>query len=204
MSKERIRTKPNLSLASEVHMEAIKNGDDHYRMWQRNLVDEFKELPEDKIKETLQSRSFPFAVCFENWCNDFNLASGFRNANAFNAKELFYVGDKKFDRRGMCGVHNYMDIKFLPTIEELIALKSKYTFIGVDNYEGAKPLDDYQWKPDSLIIFGSEHVGITPGMLELCDELVYIKQYGSIRSLNAATASGIIMNDFVTKYNKGK
>jgi tRNA G18 (ribose-2'-O)-methylase SpoU len=39
-------------------------------------------------------------------------------------------------------------------------------------------------------------------MLELCDKFVYIEQYGSVRSLNAAVASSIAMNDFVMKVSK--
>jgi tRNA G18 (ribose-2'-O)-methylase SpoU len=202
--KEKVKTAPNLVIDSPAHLQALVDGDDHYRLWQRNVVDEFKDLPNEEIKKRLQETAFPYAVCFENWINDFNLASGFRNANAFNAQGLYYVGNKKFDRRGMCGIHNYMDIEFLPTIEDLLKLKNKYIFVGIDNIGNAKPLTDYQWQPNTLMIFGSEAVGLTPGMQALCQEMVYIPQYGSIRSLNAATASGIVMNDFVSKIGRNR
>ena len=54
----------------------------------------------------------------------------------------------------------------------------------------------------TLLIIGEEGVGITPETLELCDNFVFIPQFGSVRSLNAGVASGIIMNDLVTKFNK--
>jgi tRNA G18 (ribose-2'-O)-methylase SpoU len=52
------------------------------------------------------------------------------------------------------------------------------------------------------MVFGSEGVGITQEMRELCEEMVYIPQFGSVRSVNCATASGIIMNSFVSQYRK--
>lgn len=200
MSKERISTKPNLAETSPTHMEAKALGDEHFRRWQRNVIDEFKDLSEDDIKKELQSTAFPYAICMENLINDFNISSVFRNANAFNAKEVFYIGDKKFDRRGMQGVHNYMDITWLSTIDDFIKLQDKYTIVGIDNVPGAISLQEYSWKENTLVVFGSESVGLTPAMRSFCKELVYIKQYGSVRSLNVATASGIIMNDIVTKF----
>lgn len=200
MSKEKIKTQPNLVDTSPAHQAAIASGNDHFRMWERNVIDEFKSLSEDEIKIKLQATAFPYAVCFENLINDFNIASGIRNANAFNAKEVFYIGDKKFDRRGMQGVHNYMNIKWLSTIEEFLTLKATYRIVGFDNIAEAKAISSYTWIPNTLIVFGSEGAGLSSGMKDMCDEFVYIEQFGSVRSLNVATASGIAMNDFVSKY----
>jgi tRNA G18 (ribose-2'-O)-methylase SpoU len=198
--KERIKTHPDLSETSPAHIDAKAKGDEHFRLWQRNVIDEFKELSEDVIKQKLQATAFPYAVLFENLINDFNIASGFRNANAFNAKEIFYLGDKKFDRRAMQGVHNYMDIQFLYSIDDLMKLQDRYMVIGIDNVPGAIPLTKYQWQKNTLVVFGSEGVGITPAMQSFCKNLVYIEQFGSVRSLNVATASGIVMNDIVSKF----
>jgi tRNA G18 (ribose-2'-O)-methylase SpoU len=198
--KTKITTQPNLSLSSPAHMQAIADGEEHFRKWQRNVVDKYKDSSEEDIRRDLRSSAYPFAVCFENLIGDFNIATGIRNANAFNAKEVFYIGDKKFDRRGMCGVHNYTEIKWLSTVDELKDLQDRYTFIGSDNIAGAVSLATYTWPPNPLIIFGSEEVGLTPQMQSMCQELVYIEQFGSVRSLNVGTASGIMMNDFVSKY----
>jgi len=47
-----------------------------------------------------------------------------------------------------------------------------------------------------IFAFGEENSGLTPEMLAVCDALVYIKQFGSVRSLNVGTASGIIMYEY--------
>lgn len=200
MSTPRIKTVPDLIESSPQHKEAKEIGNDHFRLWERNVIDDFKSLNTDEIKNKLSATAFPYAICCENLIGDFNMATVFRCANAFNAKEVFYIGDKKFDKRGCQGVYNYMNITWLPTIEDFIKLKERYVVVGIDNITGSVPLSTYNWKKNTLMIFGNEGVGITPAMKAMCDDIVFIQQFGSVRSLNVATASGIIMNDFVTKF----
>ncbi len=64
----------------------------------------------------------------------------------------------------------------------------------------AVALANAEYKRPPLFILGEEGVGITPETLELCEKFVYIPQWGSVRSLNAAVAGSIIMNDFVTNH----
>jgi len=202
MSKARIATTPNLADSSPAHQAALAAGDDHFRAWQYNVADHFKDKTVEQIRATLKETAHPFAVLFENLIGDFNIATGMRNANAMNAREVFYLGDKKLDRRGMQGVQNYSDITWLSTMEEVLALKDRYVFVGVDNVPGSVPINTYLWSPNSLMVFGSEGVGLTPTMQSLCRDLVHIPQYGSVRSLNVGTASGIAMHDFVSKFHE--
>jgi tRNA G18 (ribose-2'-O)-methylase SpoU len=198
--KPRIKTTPDLSANSPKHQEIIAMGNDHLWMWQRNVIDRFKSKSNEEIKQELQLTSHPFAVCFENIVSNFNLATGIRNCNAFNCRAVYYYGDKKFDKRGLQGCHNYTDITWLSDISQLEGLKQQYTFIGVDNMKGAVPITNYKYPPNPLFLFGTEGTGLTPFAQSLCSEMIYISQFGSIRSLNIGTASGIIMNDFVSKY----
>jgi len=194
-----MRTTPDLTSTSPAHIEAAK--DKNYLWeWNRNVIDEFKSLTNDEIKAKLRETAFPYAVCIEHWLQDFNIATCIRNANAFNASEVFYLGEKKWHRTGSLGVQNYTPIKFLQSIDEFLKLKTKYTIVGVDNYSGAIPINNFEYPDNPLFVFGGEGPGLTPGMQELCEHMIYIPQFGSVRSINAGTASGIIMNDFVTKF----
>ncbi len=199
--KLKVRTFPDVSLTSEAHQQDLIDNKD-FRLWQRNVIDEFKNLPNEEIKKILKETSFPYSICLESWDNNFNIASAFRNANAFNAEAMFYIGNKKFDRRGLTGVHNYSTIEWLSTIEEFLIRSKKYKLVGIDNFKNAKPMDSYEWKENTMVVFGSESAGLTPTMQSYCEDIVCIPTYGSVRSLNAATASGIILNDIVTKFRK--
>lgn len=168
----------------------------------RNIADRYKGWILDLIKEDLVKNSFPFAIMMENLFGDFNLSTVIRNANAFGAKEVFYLGKKKFDKRGAVGTYIYTKVTHLASIEELLPLKDQYTFVGVDNITNSVPIESFTWPSNPLLIFGEEGGGLSKEVVELCQSVVAITQYGSVRSLNAGTASGIAMYDFVRKYQK--
>ncbi len=176
----------------------------------RNIVDRYKhdrlvKWTTEMIKTDLQQKSFPFAVMMENFVGDFNLSSVLRSCNAMNGREMFYLGRKQYDGRGTVGTHHYTNLINVKTREELLKLKERYTFVALENsVPQAETIYDFVWPENPLIIIGEEGVGITPETLVLCDRFVYIPQYGSVRSMNAAVAGSIAMNDFVAKYVKNK
>lgn len=194
MSKTKVRTVPDLAPMRPEYKE------DQFTSWQYNVADRFKDKSRDQIKSTLKTSAFPFAVCGEQWSGDFNFSTLIRNANGFNAKAVYYLGDKRFDRRGCQGVHHYTDVNFIPTIYDLIDLKKEFTFVGVDNVTGSVPMTNYIWPDNALLIFGCESVGLTKTMQSLCRDIVHINMFGSVRSFNCGTASGIAMHDYVTKF----
>jgi tRNA G18 (ribose-2'-O)-methylase SpoU len=176
----------------------------------RNIVDKYKydrltKWTTEMIKGDLQKSAFPCAVLMENFMGDFNIGTVVRNANAFNMREVYYLGMKHYDRRGTVGTHHYTDVVHLKDRSELERLKEKYVLVGLENsVETCVPMVDFEWPDNALIIVGEEGVGITPETIEICDKFVFIPQYGSVRSLNAGVASGIAMNDYVMKYTLNK
>lgn len=167
---------------------------------ERNIIDEWKNYTVEQVKQQLKESAFPYAVCFENWIGDFNFSTGVRNANAFNAECIYYIGRKRWDKRGAVGTYVYKDVIHLSSEKEILSLKEKYTFIGIDNIPGSIPMKNFSWPKNSLMIFGEEGKGLSKYVQSLCDQIVYIEQFGSVRSVNCGTASGITMVDFVNKY----
>lgn len=168
----------------------------------RNVVDKYKLCTNEEIQEDLKKNALPYAIAFENLLGDFNLASAIRNSNAFQARDFYYLGKKRYDKRGACGSYIYTPPTHLSSLDELRTLKSQYKFIAIDNMPGAISLNDYHWEPNTMIIFGEEGRGISEELQKECEEMVYIPQFGSIRSLNVATSSGIIMNAICTQFKK--
>jgi tRNA G18 (ribose-2'-O)-methylase SpoU len=202
MSKTKVKTSPNLADTSPAHQKAIADGTEHFSSWQYNVADHFKDKTVEEIKQTLKDNALPFAVCMENILGDFNLGTVARNCNAFGAQAMYYIGNKKVDRRSMIGVYNYTDIIWLPTVDDFVKLKEKFHVVAVDNISGAVPISTYNFVPNTLFVFGEEGTGLTPAMQDMCQDMIYIEQFGSVRSLNVGTASGIIMHEFVSRYKK--
>lgn len=200
MSKQKVRTQGDMAAVSSKHREAMLDPEANYRSWQHNVADSLKDKTVEEIQQILRDTANPFAVCFEHWLGDFNMATGIRNANGFNAKEIYYIGDRKWDRRGAVGVHNYTEVQWIPTISDFSLLRERYTFVGIDNVPGSVPMADYEWPENTMMIFGEEGPGLTPMMQSWCKDIVHIEMFGSVRSFNCGSASAIAMYDLVSKF----
>jgi tRNA G18 (ribose-2'-O)-methylase SpoU len=182
---------------------------ERWTLWKRNVIDKYKNWPTDAIRRDLQETANPFSVCMEHWQGDFNISTLIRNSNAFNARRVYYIGKKRFDRRGAVGTHHYVDLNYLDNdYSRLVDLKKEYTIVAVDNnISNTHKLGEFDWlsleKPP-LMLFGEEGVGLTTSALEIADYCVEIPQYGSVRSLNVGTSSGILMYDFVRSLENSK
>lgn len=168
----------------------------------KNLVDSYWNWTTELIRDDLQKNAFPFAILVENLEHDFNISTVIRSGNAFGAKEIYYYGKKKFDRRGTTGAHHYSILKHLGDMEQVKKLKEEYQFVAFDNVKGSVPLEDFVWPKNPLMIFGSESLGISAETMKLADSIVAITQYGSVRSLNAGCASTVGFYDYTSKYTK--
>ena len=172
-----------------------------------NVIDYYKEWEVNAIIGDLDTKRNNFTVLCSNVENDFNIATAIRNSNAFLASEVWIYGKKQYDRRGTVGTHNYTHFKHVKTIDdvqnkinELRNVHPEFRIVGIDNVSGASRIDEYEWpRSHVLMIFGQEKNGIPQELLDICDDIVYIKQYGSVRSLNVGTASGIAMYDYCSK-----
>jgi tRNA G18 (ribose-2'-O)-methylase SpoU len=196
-------TKPDLSPASMAHIESKILAEEKFRLWQRNVVDKFKPLSEEDIKNKLQETAFPAAVLMSQIEGDFNIGCVIRAANNFNLSKVFYYGRKHYDKRSACGTYKYTDVVFLTSLEEVEQLKWQYTFVGLDNNIKKKicPIKDYVWSPNSLVVLGEENSGIPEEVLDLCDDFVEIPTRGSVRSLNVASAASIAFYDYCCKFS---
>ena len=170
----------------------------------RNIKDRYKGWVDELIREDLEANYFPFAVLMEHLIGDFNIGTIVRTANAMGAERVYYCGKRKWDRRGAVGTHNYTTVEHLIDLDHVAAAANNhnYTMVGLEATEGARSLYGFEWPKKPLIIVGEEGRGLSDEMLDKCEYIVEIPQYGSVRSLNAATAAGIAMYDFVHKYQR--
>jgi len=64
-------------------------------------------------------------------------------------------------------------------------------FEGTAQSEAYSPKNLSQVPASIVIVLGNEISGIDPGVLELCDRIIWIPMHGEKESLNVATAFGI-------------
>lgn len=168
----------------------------------RSVRDCYKGLTNETIRADVQANTLPFSVLMSQISGDFNIGSVFRSANGFGAKEMFYYGKKKFDRRSSVGVYHYSKVTYLNTFEKVLDLKKDYTFVALECNDRSVPMKDFVWPSRPLLICGEEQNGVEQQLLEASSHVVHIEMTGSIRSFNVASAASIAMFDYVTKRSK--
>ena len=178
----------------------------------RNLIDHYHYWNHDAIVADLDSKRFNYSVVCCNIGNDFNIATVIRNANAFLAQEVVIYGNKKYDRRGTVGTHHYTNFRHVRDIDSLsdffnmsavryAARGQRIRVLGIDNIPEAQDVNAFDFDPNVhyIMVFGQEQIGVPTEVLSMCDDVLYIPQYGSVRSINVGCASSIIMNNYCAK-----
>ena len=72
--------------------------------------------------------------------------------------------------------------------------------IAMDIIDGAVPIETYRFPERCLLLFGAEGPGLSQTALDLADDVVYISQFGSVRSINAGAAAAVAMHAWITQH----
>ena len=184
----------------------------------RNVTDFYKGKSDDEIRSDLDQRRGEMISIMQNLSHDFNKASAVRNSNAFGMRKLIFLnpenpaipdapeGIKKWDRRGSLGTQNYEHIEhrrvtdYQAVFDQLHA--DGYTIYAVDNTAGYQPQSLYNvtFPAKSAFLFGEERLGLADDLIAAADAMIYIPQYGSVRSINVSVAHGIIAAFYASQH----
>lgn len=168
----------------------------------RNVVDRYRYWRLEAIVEDLDTRRNPFHVAIENWQHDLNIGSVVRTANAFLAREVHIVGNRKWNRRGAMVTDRYQHVRHHPQLADLAAYAEEHALavIGIDNLPGSVPLETYELPTDCILLFGQEGPGLTEAAHAICTDVLSIAQFGSTRSINASAAAAIAMHAWIRRH----
>ncbi len=169
---------------------------------QRNVVDRYRYWKLAEIVADLDRRRHPLQIAIQNWEHDFNIGSVIRTANAFNVAGVHILGRRRWNRRGAMVTDRYLQLHHHASVKSFAdwLAREHYPAIGVDNLDGALPLESFQLPERVCLVFGSEGPGLTEEIQEVCDALAAITQYGSTRSLNAGAAAAIAMYHWALRW----
>ena len=187
--------------AAKYDQELLKYGDT------RNVVDKYRYWSMEAIVADLDSNRHSFHVAIENWQHDLNIGSIVRTANAFLAKQVHIIGNKRWNRRGAMVTDRYQHILHHPTVEEFVAWSKtandgkEMPIIAIDNVPGCKQLETYKLPEICVLLFGQEGPGLSDAAITASKDVVEITQYGSTRSINASAAAAITMHQWIMQHS---
>jgi len=173
----------------------------------RNVVDRYRYWTVEAIVADLDTRRHDFHVAIENWQHDFNIGTIVRSANAFLAREVHIVGNRRWNRRGAMVTDRYQHVRHHATVADLRAYLETYDgsgdgggsvpLLGIDNLPGSAHLETMEIPRRVCFLFGQEGPGLSDAARAACDGTFSIAQFGSTRSINASAAAAIAMHSWV-------
>jgi len=168
----------------------------------RNVVDRYRYWTLEAIVRDLDARRHGFHVAIENWQHDFNIGTIVRTANAFLAREVHIVGNRRWNRRGAMVTDRYQHVRHHEDAPALASYlhEQGVTLLGIDNLPGSQPVETITLPRDVCLLFGQEGPGLSEGARAVCDGTFSIAQFGSTRSINASAAAAIAMHAWIRQY----
>lgn len=168
----------------------------------RNLIDEYKGLPNEEVLSRLDQKRTSLEIAIENLSHDFNIGTIVRNANAFNVSKVHILGKRKYNRRGAMVTDKYLHIDHFENAADFVTdahARGKIVVAIDNNRPESRPLQGAEILPNSILVFGSESDGISQELLDLADCCYYIEQLGSTRSINVGCASAVALYEFTRR-----
>ena len=158
-----------------------------------------KDLERISIEEFKESRKTPITIVLDNVRSSLNVGSVFRTSDAFLIEKIILCGitptpPNKDIRKSALGSTNSVDWDYENnTIDAVLKLKkNNYQIIGVEQVKESTMLNNFNISKDPIaIIFGNEVDGVNNDVINLCNEIIEIPQFGTKHSLNISVSSGI-------------
>ena len=156
-------------------------------------------FPYEKASDLLQRRAKrPFYVVLDAIQDPFNFGAILRSADAFGVDGLFVGAHRQAEVsslvvRASSGAVNHTHLAQAEDLPELFQqLKQSGICIVGTSPTARRDVSQVDFKKPTALVLGNEAIGIRPEILELCDERIAIQQQGTVGSLNAAVAAGIL------------
>lgn len=176
-----------------------------------NVLDKFKHMTVEEIKNYADSDRLPFGVLCLNLEKDLNISNIIRSAHIFGAENVFTLGWNKVDGRAMVGVQNYTNLHkirvetdnyndVIKTIEG-ICKTYQYFPVFIEYNNSSKDINSFSFKricnKRPLFIMGNEGKGIPELIMNHFNNknIFHIKQRGVVRSLNVSSAASIVFHE---------
>ncbi len=166
-----------------------------------------RELYESNRTRTLPPLMSDLVLWLHNIRSMHNVGSAFRTADAFGIKSIFLSGYTPVPPRPeisktALGADEIVSWKHESNPKRHLAWcqDHKYTLAGIEQTHQSELLPTYTPRPDVqlCLLFGNEVTGMEPELLQYCDILLEIPQFGKKHSLNISVSIGITLYHFLT------
>lgn len=170
--------------------------------------------PEDGASPQVEEESalpdsirLPVAVLLDNVRSMYNVGAFFRAADGVNLQKLYLCGitahpPKNAISKTALGAEQTVSWEHDWDVLKIAAQlrRTGFQLAAIETSGGS--MDLFDWEPSFpvCVAFGNEVEGLRPELLEAADIHVRIPMLGQKRSLNVATAGGVVLYELLRKY----
>jgi 23S rRNA (guanosine2251-2'-O)-methyltransferase len=161
-----------------------------------------RELGRKSVEQFRKSEKSPFVIVLDNVRSQSNVGSVFRSADAFLTESIYLCGitatppHPDIRKTALGATESVMWKYFKKTSEAINELRSRgYRIVGIEQAEGATDLRNFMVNKNTryALVFGHEVNGVDQEVLNDCDFVIEIPQFGTKHSFNIAVSVGIVL-----------
>ena len=168
-----------------------------------------KDLQRITVEEFKRAEKTPITIVLDNVRSALNVGSVFRTADAFLIENIILCGitttpPSKEIRKVALGSTNSVNWEFEEnTCQAIKKLKEcGYHIIGIEQVYESSKLNKFKLVNQPIaIVLGNEVNGVSEKILNICDEIVEIPQFGTKHSLNISVTTGIVVWELWRRLN---
>lgn len=172
----------------------------------RKLLNE--ELSRLTAEQMMQQKKLPFVIVLDNVRSHLNVGSVFRTADAFMVEAIYLCGitgtppHRDIHKTALGATETVLWKHFASTDEAVDELKRDgYSVIAIEQAEKAVMLNDFNPADYEkyAFVFGNEVEGVSQQVIDVCNNVIEIPQFGTKHSLNIAVSAGVVIWDVFSK-----
>ena len=166
-----------------------------------------EELGRKSVEDFKLADKKPLVVVMDNIRSMHNVGSVFRTADAFLISGICLCGftpqpPHRDIHKTALGATDSVDwLYYENTSDAVLALKERgFKVLAIEQTEGSILLNEYvQSNMPTAFVFGNEVDGVSDEVIQLCDGVIEIPQWGMKHSLNISVAAAVVLWEFVRK-----
>ena len=168
-----------------------------------------KDLQRINIEEFKIAKKTPITIILDNVRSALNVGSVFRTSDAFLIENIILCGitatpPNKEIRKAALGSTDSVNWKYVENTADVVQklIKEGYYVVAIEQVDKSTLLNKFELPTKPIaIIMGNEVNGVNQEVIDLCNEVVEIPQFGTKHSLNIAVTTGIVIWDLWGKLN---
>ena len=168
-----------------------------------------KDLQRINIEEFKITKKTPITIVLDNVRSALNVGSIFRTSDAFLIENIILCGitaqpPNKDIRKAALGATDSVNWEYskntMDAVNQLI--EKDYYIVGIEQAENSTLLNEFELpKKPIAIIMGNEVNGVAQEVVDACNEVIEIPQFGTKHSLNISVTTSVVIWGLWEKLN---